>query len=266
MTEKTEVSYKGTIAVCTPMWGDLAYRSYINTVLLLSDALRQKGYSMAFYTIGDETLTTKAKNILVHQALQTEDLVGILFIDADIDVNPDDIMSLIESNKDFIGAVTPKKLVNWAQVKNAVLMKEEDLSLYSGQYSINFLNNDAIQVNYDQPLEVKHLGSGLLYVSASVFEKLKNISKSYKNPEADEKSNEDFIFEFFSTSIEDETKEFLADDYYFCEKWRSINGTVWAAPWVQVVRSGSYNFRGSFAHTVDMISRLNELSNIIKTD
>ena len=266
MTDKLEGSYKGTIAVCTPMYGDVAYRAYVNTVLLLSDALRQKGYGMAFYTTGDETITAKAKNELVHQALQLKDLRGILFIDSNINADPDDIISLIESDKDFIGAVVPKNVINWSQIKNAVLMKEEDLSIYSGQYSINFLNNESIQVTYDRPLEVKHLGSGLLYVSSIVFEKLKNISKSYKNLEKEENSNDDVIFEFFSSSVDDETKEFLSDDYFFCEKWRSIEGTVWAAPWVQAVCSGSHSFRGSFAHTVDMISRLNEIASLVKSD
>jgi hypothetical protein len=268
MSKENEVIYKGTVAICTPMYGDVAYRVYINSILLLADALRENGYGIAFYSVGNEGLTTRARNTLVFQALQTKDLIGILFLDADQGVDPEDALSLIESGKDVIGAMVPKKIINWTQVKNAVLMreKEEDLALYSGQYSVNFLDEKDIEITYDEPIEVKHVGAGLMYVSVQVFEKLKSICKTYKNGESAEESVEDRTIEFFTTSIAEHTEELLSEDYAFCEKWRSIGGTVWAAPWVQSVHSGTYTFRGSFGHTVDMVSRLNELANPRKED
>jgi hypothetical protein len=268
MSKEKEVIYKGTVAICTPMYGDVAHRVYINSILLLADALRENGYGIALYSVGTESLITKARNTLVFQALQTKDLIGILFLDADQGVDPEDVLSLIESGKDVIGAIVPKKTINWAQVRNAVLMKEkeENLALYSGQYSISFLDEKAIEITYNEPLEVKHIGAGLMYISVQVFEKLKSICKTYRNSESVEESVEDRVIEFFTTSITEDTKELLSEDYTFCEMWRSAGGTVWAAPWIQSVHSGNYNFRGSFAQTVDMVSRLNELSNLIKKD
>lgn len=265
MTEQT-VTYKGNIAVCTPMYGDVAHRAYVNSVLLLADVLRDNGYGMTLYSVGNESLITRARNALVYQALKTKDLVGILFLDADQGVDPDDVLSMIESEKDIIGAIVPKKEINWAQVKNAVLMNKDNLALYSGQYAVSFLSNDSIKVAYNEPLEVKHIGTGLMYVSAEVFEKLKPICKTYTNGELNNEKIEEEIVEFFTTFIEEETNGLLSEDYAFCAKWKSLGGSIWAAPWVQVVHSGTYTFRGSFIHAVDMVSRLNEIASSVSTD
>lgn len=265
MTEQP-TTCKGNIAVCTPMYGDVAHRVYINSVFLLGDVLRDNGYGMTLYSVGNESLITRARNALVHQALKTENLVGVLFLDADQGVDPYDILSMIESGKDIIGGIVPKKEINWPQVKNAVLMNKEDLALYSGQYAVSFLNKDSIKVAYNEPLEVKHIGTGLMYVSLEVFEKLKPICKTYNNGELNNEKIEEEIVEFFNTVIEEDTKGLLSEDYAFCAKWTSLGGSVWAAPWVQVVHSGTYTFKGSFAHAVDMVSRLNEIATSIKVD
>lgn len=258
-----QVEFKGTIAICTPMYGDTAHRTYVMSLLLLVELLKENGYGVSFQVVGNESLITRARNALIYKALKTENLVGVLFLDADQGVSPEDVLSLIESGKDLIGAIVPKKTINWPQVRNAVLMKEEDLSLYTGQYAVSFLDNDSIQVNYNEPLEVKHIGTGLMYISAKVFNDLKPHCKTYVNGELGDKIVEDEIVEFFTTTINEKTKELFSEDYAFCEMWRSIGGKVWAAPWIQVVHAGTYNFTGSFAHTVDMVSRLNELAKLV---
>ncbi len=265
MTEK-KTEYKGTIAVCTPMYGDVAHRTYINSVILLADALRINGYGMSLYTVGNESLISRARNTLVYQALKTKDLVGVLFLDADQGVDPLDVLSLIESEKEIIGGIVPKKYINWAQVRNAVLMKEEDLSLYSGQFAVSFLNDNSITITYNEPIEVRHIGTGLMYVAAEVFEKLKPECKIYKNGEVNDEIIEDGIVEFFTTHITEGTQELLSEDYTFCEKWRSLGGKVWAAPWIDSLHSGTYTFAGSFRHTVDMISRLDQISKSISSN
>jgi len=263
---ESDKTYKGTIAVCTPMYGDFAHRAYINTVLQLSHALTESGYGMTLYTVGNDNLVTRARNTLIHQALKTENLLGVLFLNADQGVDPDDILPMIESEKDIIGAIVPKNHINWKQVKNAVLMDKDDLASYSGDYAISFLNNEEIVVKYQEPLEVRHIGAGIMYVSAEVFSRLKPICKTYTNDEINDKDVKEEIVEFFTTRIAEETQELLAEDYTFCEMWRSLGGSVWAAPWVQSTTTGSYTFRGSFALTVDMVSRLNEISKSLKVN
>lgn len=258
--ENEQIESKGTIAICTPMYGDVAHREYINSVLLISDSLRLEGYTTSLISLGNESIITRARNLLVHQALQIENLVGILFLDSDQGVNPEDVLSLIESGKDIIGGIVPKKSLNWDQVKTAVLLQKEDLSLYSGSFALNFIDNKDVKVLYNEPIEVKRIGTGLMYVSAKVFGQLKPKCNSFVNGYVDDKKVAHEITEYFKTSITEDTKELLSEDYYFCDLWRSIGGTVWAAPWVRVVHCGSYTFNGSFLHTVDNLARAQEIA------
>lgn len=253
-----DIAPKGTIAVCTPMYGDMASRSYINTLLQLADTLRMNGYAMSFHSVGNESLITRARNILVHEALKIEDLAGVLFFDADQGADPNDVLSLIESGKDIIAGLVPTKSINWKNVKNAALLNKEDLSLYSGNFNVWFLD-DRVEVSYVDPVEVRHIGTGLMYVSKKVFEEMGPVCKTYKNNVPNEEGDYERIVEYFSSYVDEESDMLLSEDYGFCEKWRKLGNSVWAAPWVRNIHMGSYLFSGSFSHSVDLLARLEEL-------
>jgi hypothetical protein len=48
----------------------------------------------------------------------------------------------------------------------------------------------------------------------------------------------------------------LSEDYYFCKKWQELGGKVYAAPWVQISHFGSYEFKGSFAMSIILQSKI----------
>lgn len=255
-----EIKSKGTIAVCTIMRENVAHREYINSVLLLSDLLRSEGYSMALYTIGGEELTAGSKNFLVNNALKTENLLGVLFLDANLGVNPQDILSMIESGKDVIGGLVPKKSLNWQSIKNAVVLKKDNLQLYSGIFPIKLKENSDITIEYGSPFEVRHLDSSIMYVSSDVFQKLEPLCEKYlENPLNNSQVNSEIV-EYFKTSILKENKELLSEDHFFCELWGSAGGSVWVAPWVECSQSGVFTYEGRFLHSVELLSDIKDLT------
>jgi hypothetical protein len=34
----------------------------------------------------------------------------------------------------------------------------------------------------------------------------------------------------------------MSEDYYFCDKFRKVNGKIYAAPWVMLKHTGSYTY------------------------
>lgn len=252
---------KGTIAVCTPMYGGVAHQSYINSLINIMEVLRANGYDTYLSSVANESLITRARNLIVHSALKLENLVGILFLDADQGVSGDDVLSMVESGKDIIGAATPMKGINWPHVKDAVLMNVKDINLYSGIFAVEVDNKKDVEISYVEPFEVKYTGTGLMYVSKKVFEDLKPLCKSYKNIYTNKKFNEEEeVIEYFTTHIVEETKELLSEDYNFCRLWKSLGNSVWIAPWVSTTHVGTYVFDGRFANTIDLLSRKNELN------
>ena len=256
-----ESTLKGVVVICTPLYGGMAHQEYINSILRITDTLRVNGYMSILNTIANESLITRARNLLVHEALKFQDLKGVLFLDADQGVSGEDILSMVESGKDIISAITPKKSINWKQVKNAVLLnREEDLSVYSGNFVVEVEEGKSVEISYVEPIEVLYAGTGLMYVSAKVFEDLKPLCKTFINNSTIGGSAGEEIIEYFKTSILESTKDLLSEDYNFCEMWRSLGNAVWVAPWVKTTHAGTYVFNGSFIHTIDLMTKVNELT------
>tara|TARA_B110000503_G_scaffold99511_2_gene148865 strand:+ start:3265 stop:4074 length:810 start_codon:yes stop_codon:yes gene_type:complete len=244
------------IFIATPMYGGMAKNNYTISLQNLIIRLSQAGHSVTTTTIGNESLITRARNTLAHKFVSS-DFDALLFIDADHGWDAGDVLRMVESGKDFIGAIYPMKGINWDAVRNAVLVGKPNLEEYSGHFAINLLpQSDVFDAN--QPFRVKDIGTGMLFITRKVFEDLKPHCKTYKNNNVGNTGVGfgDEVVEYFTTFI-DEDRILLSEDYAFCRMWQDIGGEVWSAPWVRITHSGDYTFSGQFAKTVE----LNEIIN-----
>ena len=110
---------------------------HINATKLFLD--RGIGYNWQF--LYNESLITRARNGLVKMFYQT-DCTHLLFIDADISYRAEDIVSMIDADKDIICGVYPKKRIAWERINDALAkgIIGEDLKHYTGDLVINKLN------------------------------------------------------------------------------------------------------------------------------
>lgn len=53
------------------------------------------------------------------------------------------------------------------------------------------------------------------------------------------------ITAYFDCVIDEESKRYLSEDYFFCKKARAIGLKVWMCPWMQLNHVGSYIFKGN---------------------
>lgn len=239
------------IFIATPMYGGIAKNNYTISLQNLLVKLSQNGHSIITTTIGNESLITRARNTLAHKFMST-DCDALLFIDADHGWDADDVVRMIESGKDLIGAIYPMKGLNWENIRAAVLAGKENLEDYSGIFAMNLLSEEQ-EFNSQKPFKVRDIGTGMMFISRKVFEDLKPHCKQYKNNNVGNTGVEfgEMVTEYFTTMI-DENQILLSEDYAFCRMWQSIGGEVWSAPWVRITHSGDYNFAGQFARTVEI--------------
>lgn len=234
------------------MYGGIAKNNYTIGLQNLIVALSQAGHSITTTTIGNESLITRARNTLAHKFMKT-DCDALLFIDADHGWDASDVVRMIESGKDLIGAIYPMKGINWENVRAAALAGKpaNELEQYSGHFAINLLP-ESQQFNENEPFKVKDIGTGMMFISRKVFEDLKPHCKKYRNNNVGNTGIEfgEMITEYFTTII-DENDILLSEDYAFCRMWQNIGGEVWSAPWVRITHSGDYNFSGRFARMIE---------------
>jgi hypothetical protein len=239
------------IFIATPMYGGIAKNNYTISMQNLLVTLSNRGHSITTTTIGNESLITRARNTLAHKFMKS-DCDALLFIDADHGWDANDVARMIESGKDFIGAIYPMKGLNWDNIRAAVVAGKENLEEYSGIFAMNLLEEEQ-EFNSNKPFKVKDIGTGMLFLTRKVFEDVKPHCRQYKNNNVGNTGVEfgEMITEYFTTTI-DENDILLSEDYAFCRMWQAIGGEVWSAPWVRISHSGDYNFAGQFAKTVEL--------------
>jgi hypothetical protein len=235
--------------IATPMYGGQCFGYYTQSLMSLQNTLRENKIDTAVSFLFNESLIQRARNALAHGFLKT-DFTHLMFIDADIRFNPQDIMPMMLADKPIICGIYPKKELNWDMIHKAAVagVPPNELRKYSGSFVVNLVGYAGeTQVQIDQPVEIWNGGTGFMLIKREVFEKLREHVPSYINDTHDLGGNigNERISEFFATSIEPLGERLLSEDYHFCKEWREkCAGTVWAAPWAQLGHVGTHIFDG----------------------
>ena len=241
------------VFVATPMYGGMCSGIYVQSLLNLITNLSSAGHKVACSFMFNESLIPRGRNNLTHQFLKGE-ADYLFWIDADIKFRPQDVLRMIDADKDIIGGIYPKKEINWGMVKQAVKDEKENLANHTGSFVVNLINNEGnVVVKRDEPCEVAALGTGFMLVKRSVFEEMKEWTPVYKNDMSAYKQGEE-IYAFFETPIDPESGRLLSEDYHFCHQWRKHGGVVYAAPWCELGHMGSYIFEGTLVPTTDPVT------------
>jgi hypothetical protein len=256
------------IFIATPMYGGMCTGQYTSSLVDLVSSLGSAGHQAFYGKTYNESLITRARNTLVHEFLKT-DCDYLLFIDADHGFNASEIIKMIDSDVELIGAVYPMKNINWNRVVSAIDsgVKTEDLEKYTGFFSANLKakEGESVTIVLDKPLQVDNVATGMMLIKREVFEKMIPTTETYASSETNGIVNfNQKHYDFFKTEI-NEKGILLSEDYYFCKKWEDLGGIVYAAPWVQITHFGSYEFTGSFAHSVILQSKIENNLNDVKS-
>lgn len=240
---------KPHIFIGTPMYGGMCSGQFTRSMIILLIELDRRGYAFNFLFRYNESLITRGRNALVANFLETE-ATHLLFIDADIGFDAEQVLRMIEADKDIICGIYPNKSINWDAVKEAAQrdVPASELHEYTGNWVVNMVDYKVNEkVSIDKPFEIWNGGTGMMLIKRNVFEVLKDKVPSYKVNEKDplmQKHFMNFIPEYFATSIDPQSQVLLSEDYHFCRLWREAGGTVWAAPWMELDHIGTYVFNG----------------------
>ena len=244
------MTHKAKLFVATPMYGGLCNGQYAMGMIQMVQVCAQNNILMYYSFMQNESLITRGRNSLAHDFLDT-DSTHLMFIDADIGFNPQDIVSMIDTDKDIICGVYPKKEINWMHVTEAVKagVPPHDLHNFTGAFVVNLVGDAPVaEGKVNEPLEISNGGTGFMLIKREVFEKLAETVPEYNNDmfiAVDTERKPKIIKEFFATSIDKSSgNRLLSEDYHFCKIAREAGFKVWAAPWVNLVHCGTYNFAG----------------------
>ena len=256
---------KNKFFVATPCYGGQLTEPYFRSTVKMLTFFNQHKIPLAFGTIANESLVTRARNVLLAYFLNS-DYSHLLFIDADIEYKVEDVLKLYVHDKDVVVGAYPKKGVNWTHIKEAILMDPArqhtpgQIGALGSDYAINFkfTNKETKTVSVQNGLiELHDAGTGFMMIKREAI--LKMIEHypelKYNN---DVQMNgvdlKDNFYALFDTMIDPVDKRYLSEDYTFCRRWQGMGGDIWLDPSISLNHYGSFCFQGN----PEMIIQFNE--------
>lgn len=242
--------------IATPCYGGNLHYQYVMSLLILIRYLKEMniGYKISF--LGNESLVTRARNIMVGKFLSDPKSTHLLFIDADIQFPLDNVVNLIKADKDVCFGVYPSKRIDFGRIKNLCEegLAEQDAESLCLDYMLNFDYDKERRLVVDphkKIVKVKYGTTGFMMIKKEVFVKMiqRYPHLQYQSEQTCRIHNieQDKLYLFFDCMKDPETKEYLSEDYAFSLLWRKIGGDIWADLDSRLTHWGNFGFNGNLA-------------------
>ena len=230
-----------------PCYGGNLNLFFVDSMLKLQDACRDRGIGLHIDMMGGEALITRGRSRLAAAFLAYEQATHILYIDADIGFPPEQVFRLIDADRDVIAAVCPLKKIDWEKVRAAAKADVADLQEVGIGYVVRFLPNPENSVEVvDGFAQVAYGGTGFLLIKRQAMQRLVDgypQLRAKMGDMGDSLAREAVMV--FDTMIEPETGQYLSEDYAFCRRWRDLGGEIWADFSARLTHVGHAAYTGS---------------------
>jgi hypothetical protein len=228
------------VLVATPAYGGQLFAGYFLSVMKFERACRARGIRVEYQTCSNESLIPRARNTLADTFMNATDFTHLLFIDADIEFDPDDIFRMLDADRPIIGGAYPLKTIDWdavAAVARANPNASAEALKAASRQSVFIAMPHGGEQERDQGsiVETRYAGTGLLLIQRQVLERMRAA-----HPDDVYNAKGSMYFRYFDA----ETKYgvYLSEDYWFCERWREMGGRIHVLTDAKTRHWGTYIF------------------------
>ena len=236
------------LVVATPCFGGQISAVYALSLLKLQARMRgYRDFTLKVLIKDGDALITRARASLLSQFLDDPGATHLLFIDADIGFESEQVLRLIECGADMCAAVYPIKRIDWQRMKTA-LAEPTPNPAASLNYAFEVEDPNAVVANSGF-IKVRYAGTGFLMIRRAALERMcthypqLRYKRDHSIDAATESANR---FALFECAIgEDGT--YLSEDFAFCKRWTDMGGEIWADLDSRLQHIGPMTFCGDLA-------------------
>lgn len=246
MKEVDELLKTAKVVIATPCYGNMCSTDYMLSMTKLAALSAQYGINIGLQTVSNESLVHKARNSLVASFLADPNATHLMFIDADIGFDPNDVLKLILRDKDVIAGVYPVKRFDWDKARQSSIsgasleeVKRSALTYTYGKRNPDSSFQKIAMLDKANLTEADAVGTGFMMIKREVFEALIEAMPDewYINEQTGET-----VYEFFSTAIDKINRNYVGEDWLFCWKWKSLDGEIWVDGSINLKHIGTHAF------------------------
>ncbi|NEW93117.1 hypothetical protein [Rhodopseudomonas sp. BR0M22] len=240
------------LVVATPCFGGQLSTIYAASIFALQRAVRgMSNLELKIHLRDGDALITRARANLVTLFLDDPNATHLLFIDADIGFQPEQVFRLIESGADIVAGVYPIKRVNWDKARRAIQAGRDNVAAASLDYVLELDDPDRVSV-VNGFTRVRYAGTGFLMIRRHVLETMCR-HPDYAGLQFFREHSHDTLvgspnrFALFECMIDPATGTYLSEDFSFCKRWTDIGGEIWADIQSALDHVGPSVFKGNVA-------------------
>lgn len=185
----------------------------------------QLGVNVVAIYMSFDSLLQRARNDIFKLAYENK-VDDLIFIDADIDWNPQDVFKLTNSSEDIVAVA---------------ICKKSDIEQY------NVKAPSGIVIGENGLAEVEGVGTGFMRISKAAINKMWEVSAEY-NEVGKQGTPSRMVFEI---AVID--GNLFSEDIMFCKKWRDLGNKVYIDPSITAGHSGDKRYIGNI---IDWLNRV----------
>ncbi len=236
------------LVVAIPCFGGQISAVCTLSLLKLQARLRvYRNFSLKVLVKDGDALITRARASLLSQFLDDPGATHLLFIDADIGFEPEQVFRLLECGAEMCAAVYPIKRIDWQRMRTT-LSDAEPNPAASLNYAFEVEDPNAVIANSGF-IKVRYAGTGFLMIRRAALERMcahypqLRYKRDHSIDAAIESGNRFALFE--CAIAEDGT--YLSEDFAFCKRWTDMGGEIWADLNSRLNHIGPMTFCGDLA-------------------
>jgi hypothetical protein len=240
------------LVVATPCFGGQVSSLYASSMFRLQRAVRSKSNMDLKIQLRDgDALITRARANLATLFLDDPQATHLLFVDADIGFEPEQVFRLIECGADVVAGVYPIKRVNWDKARRMLEAGRPEMASAALDYVLEVDDPDRIVV-VNGFTRVRYAGTGFLMIRRHVLERMCEHPayaplQFFREHSLDALAGSPNRFALFECMIDPDTGTYLSEDFAFCRRWTDIGGEIWADLQSRLDHVGPSVFRGDIA-------------------
>ena len=237
------------IKIATPCYGGLVGQLYMLSVVKLIQAAPAMGFEVGLSLLGGDALVSRARSTLVAAFMDSPEATHLLFVDADISFEPEQVKRLLDADKEFAAAAYPMKLTDWARLPQRCV-EGEGLTTAGLSYVGSLCEGDELRID-NGFATARYAGGGFQLVRRSVIEAMfkaypqTRFGQTHVYPAPPTASPN--LYALFESMIDPVNGAYVSEDYAFCRRWRDLGGEIWLDLDSRLTHTGPQNFVGDFA-------------------
>ena len=229
-----------SLFVATPAYGCFVSKDYLTSLILLRVRCAAQGIRTMVKLIGNESLITRARNVLVAEFLRSP-CTHLMFIDSDIHFNPDSVISMLRADRPVLCGIYAKKSFRWENLRDPVYASEP---VHQRMVEFNINLKPGCNIEENRYVEVLDAATGFMMIKRDVLETMYTRFPELMcvNDIPWMKETVPTYCALFDCMIDPVDRRYLSEDYAFCRRWQKLGGTVWADLSCALGHIGTFTF------------------------